>query len=62
MEECLGVNGRQLFVRVACNTVWKSDKTHVRELSYYNACYGKPCNCSQWINTVFLNLAGFMFL
>ena len=35
MEECLGVNGRQLFVRVDCNTVWKSDKTDVRAMSYY---------------------------
>ena len=43
MEECLGVNGRQLFVWV--HLIWKRENMgHWCNVLLYNRFYGRPCH------------------
>ena len=72
MEECLGVNGRQLSARVDCNLEEREHVLLVQNVLLYNIFYGKPCifsnglrklSCNlypQWINNVVLYLISAM--
>ena len=44
MEECLGVNGRQLFVRVDCNLEEREHVLLVQNVLLYNIFYGRASN------------------